>query len=234
MITKFLKHQYRSGMLFYVFYTLGASLVGIWAYYSESVKVQPEEMPRIAVLWPLWIISLMSAIIYNLVRWNKIFRSSERFLLLSSCKLRPEVLLFGEILYLILDLFLFTIWFNLLSAIIMTPKEYVSLILLLVKKVDITGFYLIVISIIFFSAIYIWSLTGIVYWNTLRNFSKWDSFIIIVFILLAYFHISLSEFIAKTNLSDSIKLTILLLTDFSIFIALIVFNLKALKKGLDT
>jgi len=191
-------------------------------------------MPKIAVLWLLWIISLMSAIVYHLVRWDKIFRRSERFLLLSSWKFKPEVLLFGEIFYLILDLFLFSIWFNLLGAIVMTPKRYISLLTLVIKKVDVVDFYLIVISIFFFSAVYFWYLTGIVYWNTLKNFSQWSPYMSLVFILLAYFHISLSEFIAKTNLSDSIKLTCLFLTNFLIFTALIIFNLKMLKKELDT
>jgi len=234
VITKFIKYQYRSGILFYILFTFSATLIGVWAYYSENVKVQPEEMPKIAVLWLLWIISLMSAIVYHLVRWNKIFRSSERFLLLSSWKFKPEVLLFGEILHLILDLFLFSIWFNLLGAIVMTPKRYISLLTLVIKKVDVVDFYLIVISIVFFSAVYFWYLTGIVYWNTLKNFSQWGSYMSLVFILLAYFHINLSEFIARTNLSDSIKLTCMLLTNFLIFAALIIFNLKMLKKGLDT
>lgn len=234
MITKFIKYQYRNGILFYIFYILGVTSIGIWAYYSENVKVQPEGTPKIAVLWILWVISLMSAIVYHLVKWNKIFRSSERFLLFSSCKLKPEVLLFGEILHLISDLFLFSIWFNLLGAIVMTPKRYISLLTFVIKKIDINDFYLIVISIVFFSTMYFWYHTGIVYWNTFRNFSRLGQYVILAFILLAYFHISLSEFIVKTNLSSSIKLIVLLLTNFSIFIALIVFNLKALKKGLDT
>uniref|UniRef100_A0A7C5V5D3 Uncharacterized protein n=1 Tax=Caldicellulosiruptor owensensis TaxID=55205 RepID=A0A7C5V5D3_9FIRM len=234
MITKFIKYQYRSGILFYILFTLSATSIGIWSYYSENVKVQPEEMPKIIVLWLLWIVSLISAKTYHLVRWNRIFKSSERFLLFSSWKFKPEILLFGEILHLILDFFLFSIWFNLLGAIVMTPKRYISLLTLVINKIDINNFYLIVAFIFLSSAIYFWYLTGIVYWNTLKNFSKWSSYISLVFILLAYFNISLSEFIAKTNLGDSIKLTCLFLTNLLIFTALIVFNLKMLKKGLDT
>ncbi|WP_235375268.1 hypothetical protein [Anaerocellum danielii] len=111
------------------------------------------------MLWVLWIISLICAIAYHLVRWNKVFRSSERFLIFSSCKLKPEVLLCGEILHLILDLFLFSIWFNLLGAIVITPKRYISILTFVLNRVNLDGFYLIVISIFFFGAIYFWCLT---------------------------------------------------------------------------
>jgi len=46
MITKFIKYQYRSGILFYILFTLSATLIGVWAYYSENVKVQPKKCQK--------------------------------------------------------------------------------------------------------------------------------------------------------------------------------------------
>lgn len=235
MITKFLKHQYRSGTLFYIFYTLGASLVGIWAYYSRNVEVTPKDTPKIAIiLWLLWFVSLVVAEIYHIFRWNIILTSSERFLLFSSYKLKPEIFLFGEILYFILDLFLFTIWINLLGAIVGGFEKYISFHFLLIKKLYVSDFYLLIHAPLSFFIIYLWALTLPTYWSTFRRFSKLDYAIISLFVLAIYLNVRLYEFIEKSITSVTMRLIVLLLTDFSIFIALIVFNLKALKKGLDT
>ncbi|ADQ05937.1 conserved hypothetical protein [Caldicellulosiruptor hydrothermalis 108] len=232
MMAKYLKYQYRSGLLFYIFFVLGITFAMVWSFNSKSVKIEPDRTLKIVIIWLWWFLSLMGVLVYHFVRWSGIFKSPERFLLLSSPKFKPFHFLFGGIAHAVLDVLIFSVWFNLVGAIMITPKKYILDFHKIVRILGLNDVF--IISVLFFTTIYFWYLTTVIYWNTIKSSSKWGWCLIFAFVVLGYIQIKISEFIGKINLSFPAFILAVILFNFAIYSILIFFNLKALKKGLDT
>lgn len=232
MMAKYLKYQYKNSLLFYIFFILGITFVMVWSFNSKNIRIEPDRTLKIVIIWLWWFLSLMGVLIYHFVRWSGIFKSPERFLLLSSPKFKPFHFLFGEITHTVLDVLIFSLWFNLVGAIMITPEKYILDFQKIVKILGLNEVF--IMSIFFFLTIYFWYLTAIIYWNTIKNSFKLGWCLVFIFVLLGYVQIKVSDFIGKINLSFPVFILSVMLFNFAIYSILIFFSLKALKKGLDT